>query len=257
MQEVFSNLDFFLLLSLFCVAFVAGFVDSIAGGGGMITIPALLLSGIPPLEALATNKLQSTFGSASAAYHFYQKGYIDFRRYFPFAILVFVFSAIGTIGVQFIHTEFLSKILPFLILLFGIYFLFSPRISEEQKATTIHKGFLMLALAFLGLYDGFFGPGTGSFFILALILLGGFGITQSLGQAKFYNFATNIASLIFFALGGKIIWVIGFVMGIGQLIGANLGSRVAITYGIRIIKPLVVIMSFIMAAKLLYEQFLS
>lgn len=255
MQELFFNLDFFMLLFLFGIAFIAGFVDSIAGGGGMITIPALLLSGISPLEALATNKFQSTFGSFSATYHFYTKGYLSLKQSLPFALLVFVFSAVGTISVQFIQAESLSKILPFLILLFGVYFLLSPKISEEQRATTIHQGFLILALACIGFYDGFFGPGTGSFLMLALILLGGFGLTQSLAQAKFYNFSTNVASLIFFALGGKILFGVGLVMALGQFIGANLGSRTAIRYGIRIIKPLIVLVSFAMATKLLYEQF--
>lgn len=257
MQEFLSNLDFVMLLLLFIAALIAGFVDSIAGGGGMITIPALLLSGIPPLEALATNKFQATFGSFSATYHFYKRGYFDFKTSFPFVVLVFIFSALGTISVQFVQAESLSKILPFLILIFGFYFLFSPTISEEQRATTLHKGFLILALACIGLYDGFFGPGTGSFFILSLIVLGGFGLTQSLAQAKLYNFATNIASLIFFALGGKILLIVGIVMALGQFIGANLGARAAIAYGIRIVKPLIVMVSFAMAAKLLYEQFYS
>ena len=255
MQEILSEFDFLMLFFLFVAAFVAGFVDSIAGGGGMITIPVLLISGIPPIEALATNKFQSTFGSFSAAYHFYKKGYLNLKRALPFALLVFAFSALGTISVQFIQTDSLSKILPFLILIFGIYFLFSPKITEEQRATTIHQGFLILAFTCIGFYDGFFGPGTGSFLMLALILLGGFGLTQSLAQAKFYNFSTNVASLVFFALGGKILFIIGIVMALGQFIRANLGSRAAITYGIRIIKPLIVIVSFVMAAKLLYEQF--
>ncbi|WP_297814075.1 TSUP family transporter [uncultured Helicobacter sp.] len=255
MQEFLSNLDIFMLLFLFGAGFIAGFIDSIAGGGGMITIPALLLSGIPPLETLATNKLQASFGSFSATRHFYKRGYLDIKHSFPLAALVFIFSALGTISVQFIQADSLSKILPFLILLFGIYFLFSPKIREEQKATTLHKGFLILTLACIGFYDGFFGPGTGSFLMLALILLGGFGLTQSLAQAKFYNFSTNIASLLFFAFGGKILWGVGLVMALGQFIGANLGSRTAIRYGIRIIKPLIVLVSFIMAAKLLYEQF--
>ena len=235
---------------IFFAAFVAGFVDSIAGGGGMITIPALLLSGVSPLQALATNKLQSTFGSFSATLHFYKKGFINLKFSLPFAITAFVFSAIGTIRV-----EFLSKILPFLILIFGLYFLFAPSIGTAQKTDKANGALLILAIAGIGLYDGFFGPGTGSFFILALIVVGGFELTQSLGQAKLYNFSTNLASLIFFALGGHMLWWVGLVMALGQFIGANLGAKMAIRYGIRIVKLLIVAVSFLMAAKLLYEQF--
>lgn len=255
MQEFITSLDMYMLLFLFFAAFVAGFIDSIAGGGGMITIPALLLAGISPLQALATNKLQSSFGSFSATLHFYKKGYINLKSSIPFASIAFIFAAFGTISVQFIQVEFLSKILPFLVLIFGLYFLFSPSIKEVEKTQKLNHAYLSLAIASVGFYDGFFGPGTGSFFMFGLIIIGGFGVMQSLGQAKLYNFSTNLASLIFFAIGGHMLWSVGLLMALGQFIGANLGSRAAILYGIRIIKPLVVAVSFLMATKLLYEQF--
>ncbi|PAV00291.1 TSUP family transporter [Helicobacter sp. TUL] len=254
MQEFIANLDIYMLLLLFFAAFVAGFVDSIAGGGGMITIPALLLAGISPLQALATNKLQSSFGSFSATLQFYKKGYINIKSKIPFAATAFCFAAIGTTAVQFLQADFLSKILPFLILIFGLYFLFSPSIKEAKQTKKFNPVYLSLTIAAVGFYDGFFGPGTGSFFMLALIVIGGFGITQSLGEAKLYNFSTNLASLIFFAIGGHMLWGVGLLMALGQFIGANLGSKMAIRYGIYIIKPLVVVVSFLMAAKLLYDQ---
>lgn len=256
MQDLFvTNLDIYMLALLFFVALLAGFIDSIAGGGGMITIPALLLAGIPPLQALATNKFQSSFGSFSATMQFYKKGYINLKSEIIPVGITFIFAALGTISVQFIQTEFLSKILPFLILVFGLYFLFSPKIQEVTQTQKTHISYLYLAISAISFYDGFFGPGTGSFFILALILIGGFNITQSLGRAKLYNFSTNLASLMFFAIGGHILLGIGLLMALGQFIGAYLGSKMAIRYGIRIIKPFIVSVSFLMAAKLLYEQF--
>ena len=135
------------------------------------------------------------------------------------------------------------------------YFLFSPKIKEEQRATRFHKAYFLFALAGIGFYDGFLGPGTGSFLLLALIVLAGYGLTNALGEAKLYNFATNLASVVFFAIGGNMLFGVGLMMALGQFIGANLGSRAAIRYGIKIIKPLIVIVSFAMAAKLLYEQF--
>lgn len=255
MQDIFLNLDFNILLFLVFAAFVAGFIDAIAGGGGMITIPALLLSGIPPIEALATNKLQSSFGSFSATYQFYKKGYIPLKAAAPYAILAFIFSSLGTILVQFVDNSLLNKFLPFLILIFGIYFLFAPKITQDLQEKRRNLAALTLSLAAISFYDGFFGPGTGSFFMLSLLLFGAFNLTQSLGQAKLYNFSTNLASLVFFALGGHMLFSIGLLMAVGQFIGANLGARAAISYGKKIIKPLVVGISFIMAAKLLYEQF--
>lgn len=244
-----------ILVILALVAFIAGFVDSIAGGGGIITIPALLLAGIPPHYALGTNKLQSSFGSFSATIHFYKKGFINLKDNIVFIVSVFIFSALGTILIQFWDANLLSKFIPFLLIIFSIYFLFSPKITEESKKARVGKIALVLMLGGIGFYDGFFGPGTGSFFMFALIMLGGFGIKQSLAQAKLYNFTTNIASVIFFAVGGYIIWSIGFAMAVGQFIGAYFGSKMALKYGIKIIKPLVVIVSILVSINLLSKEY--
>ncbi|WP_394968202.1 TSUP family transporter [uncultured Helicobacter sp.] len=132
-----------MLLLLFFAAFVAGFIDSIAGSGGMIAIPALLLAGISPLQALATNKLQGSFGSFWATLQFYKKGYINIKSKIPFAATAFCFSAIGTTAVQFLQADFLSKILPFLILIFGLYFLFSPSIKEAKQTKKFNPVYLV------------------------------------------------------------------------------------------------------------------
>ncbi len=247
------NLETYLLL--FCVAFIAGFIDSIAGGGGMITIPALLLSGIPPHQALGVNKLQSCFGSFSATRHFYKKGHLKIRENVIYIICVFICAIIGTLLVNVFDTNFLSKFIPFLLIAFAFYFLLSPKISEENRNTHYAKWILFLVLGCIGFYDGFFGPGTGSFLMLALIGIGGYGIKTALANAKLYNFTSNLASMLIFALNGHIIWILGFVMGIGQFVGANIGSRIALKYGIKIIKPLVVIISLIVCVKLLYNQY--
>ncbi|RDU71973.1 hypothetical protein CQA66_05795 [Helicobacter aurati] len=241
-----------LLLLLVLTAFIAGVIDSIAGGGGMITIPALWLAGIPPHIALGTNKLQGCFGSFSATLHFYKKGYITLKHNKYFIVSVFVFAMFGTLLVRFFDANFLSKCIPFLLIAFAFYFLFSPRISNQERQPRITKFLLGIVLGGIGFYDGFFGPGTGSFFMLAMILLGGLNITNALAQAKLYNFISNIASLLVFALGGQVLWLLGIAMGIGQFLGANIGSRIAIRYGITIIKPLVVIVSLTMCVKLLF-----
>ncbi|MDE6958259.1 MAG: TSUP family transporter, partial [Helicobacter apodemus] len=138
------EMEISILLLLFSVALIGGFIDSIAGGGGSITLPTLLFAGASPLEALATNKLQSSFGSFSATRHFYKKGYFSLKQCLPYAILVFVFSAFGTLSVQFINTDFLSKFLTFLIMVFGLYFLFLHKINEEKIEARFNKGLFFI-----------------------------------------------------------------------------------------------------------------
>jgi uncharacterized membrane protein YfcA len=237
---------------LFLVAVLAGFIDSIAGGGGLLTIPALLWVGIPPAVALATNKLQACGGSFFASYYFVRKGMVTLGQVKLAITCAFIGSALGTIAVQLIDTSILELVLPFLILAIGGYFLFSKQISNEDKQQRLAPtAFAFTAALGVGLYDGFFGPGTGSFFALAFVSLAGFGLAKATAHAKVLNFATNIASLLFFALGGKVLWVLGGIMLLGQAIGATLGSRLVLTQGVKIIKPLMVTMSIAMSLKLL------
>jgi uncharacterized protein len=241
---------------LFSVAILAGFIDSIAGGGGLLTIPALLWAGLPPAAALGTNKLQSCGGSFFASWYFIRKGMVDVRKIKLSLACAFVGASLGTIGVQMIDASVLETLLPFLILAIGGYFLFSKKISENDRHQVIPPTvFAFTAALGIGFYDGFFGPGTGSFLALAFVSLAGFGLAKATAHAKLLNFATNVASLIFFAIGGQVVLVLGLVMLVGQAIGATLGSRLVVTKGVSIIKPLVVFMSLVMSIKLLFSQY--
>lgn len=246
------ELELSVLLFLLVVAFVAGFVDSIAGGGGILTIPALLSVGIPPTFALGTNKLQASFGSCAATLYYARRGLLQCRL-LP-VLLVFCASGAGSLCVQLVGNALLAKIVPFLLIAFGLYFLFSPKISARENAAQRY-GWLVLALGCIGFYDGFFGPGTGSFFLLALLLLGAHNMVGALAHAKLYNFCTNLASILFFAMLGNVLWSVGFVMAIGQFAGGYLGSKVAFAYGAKIIKPLIVTVSLLASLKLLMEQY--
>ena len=241
---------------LFFVSILAGFIDAIAGGGGLLTIPALMWAGLPPAAALGTNKLQACGGSFFASLYFVRKGLVNLKQIKLALACAFVGSALGTISVQLIDAKVLELVLPFLILAIGCYFLFSKKISEDDKHQVLTPGvFAFTAALGVGFYDGFFGPGTGSFFALAFVTLAGFGLAKATAHAKLLNFSTNIASLVFFALGGKVVWLLGLVMLLGQAIGATLGSRLVVTKGTKIIKPLVVTMSLLMSAKLLAGQY--
>lgn len=246
---------FDVLAILFAIAMFAGFIDAIAGGGGLLTVPALLSAGIPPAATLGTNKLQSTGGSLSASIYFIRKKSVDLKAIRLLIVMTFIGAASGAILVQNINVDALKIILPFLMFALGIYFLFSPSIGEEDRQQRIsYVAYAFTAALGLGFYDGVFGPGTGSFLTLSFILLLGFNLPKAVTHTKVLNFTSNIASLIFFILGGAIVWKVGFIMLIGQFIGGTLGARMVVTKGKKLIRPMLVTISFAMVTKMLYEQ---
>ncbi|MFL9593748.1 TSUP family transporter [Aeromonas schubertii] len=255
------EMELMTLVMLFGVALLAGFIDSIAGGGGLLTVPALLATGMPPALVLGTNKLQSSFGSFSATLFFARRGMLEWHTIWPAVSATFVGAAGGSLAVQTIDAAVLEKILPFLLMVFALYFMFSPRVSDAESQRRLSPlPFALLAGGGVGFYDGFFGPGTGSFFAIAFIALGGYGMARATAHTKLLNFTSNIASLLFFALGGKVVWSVGLVMAVGQFLGARLGSRLVISKGVKLIRPLLVSVSLVMSVKLLlahYPQLLT
>jgi uncharacterized membrane protein YfcA len=232
----------------------AGFVDSIAGGGGLLSLPSLLLAGLDPVSALATNKLQGSFGTAAATHTFWRKGLLKPQDHMAEIVIVFVGGALGVASVAYAPVKFLQAALPVLLIAIAVYFALSPKLRNEQGKARFGLGIFSFALApLIGFYDGIFGPGTGSFFMLALVSLFGFGIVQATARTKLLNFTSNFAALIMFALGGKVVWVIGLTMGVAQLLGGWIGAHVAIANGAKVIRPLLVLMCIAMAVKLLLD----
>ena len=157
--------------------------------------------------------------------------------------------------IQSIDVAIFKKILPFLILAIGLYFLFTPKLGDEDRKQRLsYLLFGLLVSPFLGFYDGFFGPGTGSIMSLACVTLLGFNLPKATAHAKVMNFTSNLASFALFLLGGQILWKVGFVMMAGSILGANLGAKMVMTKGKTLIRPMVVIMSFMMTAKMVYDQ---
>lgn len=245
------EIDVSLLLLLAGVGLVAGFVDSIAGGGGLLALPSLLLAGLDPVSALATNKLQGTFGTASATHTFWKKGLLRPAEHIAEIACVFAGAALGVLAINYVPTDVLENVMPVLLVMVALYFAFAPKLSVDGSTPKLAMGvFSFLIAPAIGFYDGIFGPGTGSFFMLALVALFGLGLVEATGRTKLLNFTSNIAALLMFILGGKIIWVIGLSMGAAQLLGAQLGARVAIANGAKIIRPLLVVMCVAMAIRL-------
>jgi hypothetical protein len=243
-----------LLGLLFLAAFVAGFIDSIAGGGGMITVPAMLLAGVPPIETLGTNKLQSLFGAGSASLAYARGGHVDIRSQLPMAAMSALGAAIGAGVTTFIPGNVLKALMPFMLIAIAVYFGLKPRISDEDRHARLSPFVFGLTIVpVIGFYDGVFGPGTGSFFMLAFVMLAGFGLLKATAHTKMLNFASNIGAFTVFLFFGVIIWKIGLSMGVGQFLGAQAGSKFAMRNGARIIKPMLVIACLVLAIRLLAD----
>ena len=243
-----------LALLLVLAAFVAGFVDAIAGGGGLITVPALLLAGASPVEALATNKLQGTFGSATAALTYARAGHVRLGDQLGMALVSALGGAAGAMVAHLIPAEVLRLVMPVVLIGVAAFFAFRPGLSDSDRAQRMRPGvFALTVVPLIAAYDGFFGPGTGSFFMMAFVLLGGFGILKATAHTKLLNFASNLGSLGVFAFSGAMWWVTGAAMAAGQVAGAALGARVAMRVGAGVIRPLLVVTSTGMALRLIWQ----
>ncbi|HZF99311.1 MAG TPA: TSUP family transporter [Pseudoxanthomonas sp.] len=242
------------LLMLFGAALFAGFLDAIAGGGGMVTLPAMLLAGIPPLQVLGTNKLQSLFGSGSASFAYACQGHVDLRAHLPMALAAALGAVLGALLATVVPGELLQLALPFLLIGVAVYFGLKPNPGEVDRQRRM--GVVAFSVGFvpvIGFYDGVFGPGTGSFLMLGFIALAGYGLLKATAHTKFLNFGSNLGAFAVFLAFGAVLWKVGLVMGAGQLLGAQLGARFAMRKGARAIKPLLVIVSVTLPVRLLAD----
>jgi uncharacterized membrane protein YfcA len=242
------------LLLLAGAAFVAGMVDAIAGGGGLITVPALLLAGLDPASAVATNKLQGVFGTASATRSYARAGHVDLPLLWPAALGAGIGALAGSLALGAVPTKWLSGAMPVVLVLVALYFALSPAIRADAGRRRIHPALFAGAVApVIGFYDGVFGPGAGSFYLLGLVTLVGLKLLPATGGTKLLNLASNGAALLVFALSGRIVWIAGFAMAVGTLAGAWCGSQLALRAGARLIRPALVLVSLAVAAKLLSD----
>ena len=250
-----ETLPLVLLVTLFAVAFVAGSVDAVAGGGGLLTLPALLLAQVPPVNALATNKLQSSFGTFTSAWSMHRSGLTgSVRLAVPFACAL-VGSAAGTVLVQFVDASALTVAVPVVLAVIAVYFIVMPRRDDVERPARIGSGvYYATVVPTIGFYDGAIGPGTGSFYTAVGTSLRGHGLVAATAQARVLNFATNVASLIVFAFSGKMLWLVGGVMAVGQVGGAYLGAWAVSRGGARLIRPVVVVVCLAMLLQYLWRQ---
>lgn len=249
-----------LSILLFCpLAFMlAGFVDSIAGGGGLISVPALLLAGVPPHMALGSGKFASTLGSLSALWTFARHHLVVTR----IAPLGFVCSFLGAVGGSWlamqIESELLGRILVFLLPAGLLLSLLSGR-SHVREGALPERGLrLRVALmgCLIGAYDGFFGPGTGSFFIIAQHVLLRMGLVHASATAKVFNLASNMGALLTFASGGVVLYALAVPCALANIVGNQIGVRLAIRVGARAVRGLLYVTLSLLTLTLIYRFFL-
>jgi uncharacterized membrane protein YfcA len=246
-------LDPLVLLALAGAGMLAGFVDAIAGGGGLIALPALLAAGVPPIAALGTNKIQSVIGTGIAAITYARKGFVSIRTLTLAIASAFAAAFIGAMVVKQIDTTTLRIAVPAALIPIALYFLFAPRLNDEARRSRLRFDlFVPLMAAVIGFYDGIFGPGTGSFLTMGFVALFGLGLTRAAGHTKVLNLASNLGALALFVPSGDIVWPAAAAMAAGQIVGGYLGALTGIRFGAAVIKPVVVVISLALAARLIF-----
>ncbi|MEK5363106.1 TSUP family transporter [Peribacillus castrilensis] len=239
------------LLLLMFFGFLAAFIDSVVGGGGLISIPALLFSGLSPSAAIATNKLASSMGSLTSTIAFIRSGKVDFKLVSKLFPLIFISSLLGAWVVNFVSPELLKPMILVLLIAIAIYTFFKKDWGQKSTYHTLtwqKAGLFAFAIFAIGFYDGFFGAGTGSFILFAFLMIG-FDFLNSAGNAKFLNFGSNLAALIMFIFLDTVNFSYGIPMGISMIAGALAGSKFAIKKGVAYVRVLFIIVTVILIMK--------
>lgn len=243
---------------LLVTGLVAGFVDTLAGGGGLLTLPVLLTICPDPIIALGTNKLQASFGSSSATFHFARAGALSARDCWRACLLAFLGSLAGSVLVQQFDAHRLKQAVPVLLLAVAVFVWLRPQLGEQDihpRVSRIKFDFIF-ALG-IGFYDGLLGPGTGTFLALAFMLGLGCNLAKATAQAKALNCASNLASLAVFLCARKVWFPAGVAMGCGQWLGARLGSRMVLTRGTKFIRPVFLTMVVLLTLKMIWDMWLK
>lgn len=240
------------LVALGLVGLVAGFVDAIAGGGGLIAVPALISIGLPPVLAFGTNKAQSAIGTLIAAITYWRRGLVSLTALAVAIPVTFAGSFLGALAVKSVDTSVLQVAVPVALIAIALYFAFAPRLSDADRHARLRFATFVPLMGFLiGFYDGLLGPGTGSFMTMGFVTLFGLGVTRASANTKVLNLTSNIGALSLFISTGDVLWPAVGVMAVGQVLGGYLGARAGIRFGARLIRPLVVVISIALALRLL------
>jgi len=229
-----------IILLMVLAAFAAGWIDAVVGGGGLLQLPALLLvPGISPVQALATNKLASIFGTTTSAITFFRRARPDLRTALPMAAVALAGSYGGATLAGLLPSSVFKPIIVVALIVVAVVTIARPTMGSVTALKHAGRRHLVTAAVLglvIGFYDGLIGPGTGTFLIIALITALGYDFLLANAKAKIVNVATNLGALLYFIPGGHVVWVLGLFMGLANVAGAYLGSRMAVAKGSRFIR---------------------
>lgn len=253
------ELDPQLIIILICFGFLAAFIDSVVGGGGLISLPALLFTGMSPSAAVATNKLAGTMGSLTSTISFYRSGKLDIKSVIKFFPLTFFGAMVGAWIVHLLDPNLLKPLMLFMLAAVAVFTIFKKdwgSISAVKKLSKTKFISFLVVITLIGFYDGFLGPGTGTFLIFAFLIVG-YDFLKAAGNAKLLNFGSNIGALLMFISLGQIHYAVGFIMGAAQIAGAIVGSQFAIRRGGGYVRILFIIVTVALLLKNAYDYFLK
>lgn len=251
------ELDITTVILLIFFGFLGAFLNALVGGGGLITTPTLMLVGLPPATAIATNKLAATMGNLTSTLTFLKAGKVDMKLLGPILPFVFLFSMLGAWTVHLMNPALLKPLVIIMLILVLIYSIIKKDWGQDQNIKEItwkRKLLFIAALLVIGFYDGFLGPGTGSFIIFVL-LMRGFDFLQASGNAKLLNFTSNIAALTMFLILKEVLFAYGLIMGVSMVCGAYVGSKFALKKGSTFVRMVFIVTTAILIAKNSYDFF--
>jgi len=252
-----ESLDLVTVVLLVLAAFGAGWVDAVVGGGGLIQLPALLLvPGMNPVQALATNKLAGAMGTGTSSLTYYRRVHPDLRTAAPTALVAAVGAAGGALCASSVPSGLLTPMILVALVLVAAYTLLKPDlggVTALRFSGSRHTLVAVLTGAVIGFYDGIAGPGTGAFLVFALVGLLGLAFLQASATAKIVNLATNVGALVVFTAHGSVLWPLGLVMGSANLIGGYLGARTAVSAGSRFVRTVFLVVVAVLVVRLAWQ----
>lgn len=235
--------------------FLAGLMDAIAGGGGLISLPAYLIAGIPPHMALGTNKLSSVMGTVVSTARFAKNGFINFKAAIWFIVAALIGSAIGANLTLLVSEDVVGKMMIVVLPVVAFYVLKNKKMGDDSLAHSIPEkkafGIALAAAFFIGAYDGFYGPGTGTFLILILTGAAKYTMKEAAGTTKAINLASNVAAFVTFLINGKVLYPLGLTAGLFCIAGNYIGAGMVLNNGQKIVRPVVLLVLLILFVKVI------
>lgn len=245
------------LAMVLLAGFAAGWIDAVVGGGGLLQLPVLLMvPGITPVQALATNKLGSVFGTATSATTYYRRVHPDLRTALPMGVIALVGSFGGAIVATLLPAEVIKPVIVLALIGVAVFTAARPQLGRDSGLRYAGRRHLAVALVIglvIGFYDGVLGPGTGTFLVISLVAVLGYNFLQGSAKAKIVNLFTNLGAIAFFLPSGHILLGLGLILGVANMLGGYLGARMAIQRGSGFIRIVFLVVVFVLIAKLGYD----